>query len=230
MQLVDGILPVPVPYPAWDEPSHQSSVKCRFLTSDPPRISREYSSPWLNIVNDPRFVWPDGLPRPSLHGDPTVTLRQMWACPFHCVSCVLATRPLCPLFLQLHGPPLNLLSHSQISEEGLFIHPWGACHFCPLSRNVLPSSTLQTHAHSLFTLGYRSSPTPERWWLLAHASIPYSIFYTCISIFCVPFCLSPEINSPFLDCMLEMLGNYKYLTYYYVAQSESGFLKTPRWF
>ena len=132
-------------------PRHQSSVKCRFLTSDPPRISKEYGSPWLNIVNDPHFVWPMAFFGRLWMGTLQKRCDKCGACPFHCGSCLLATRPLCPLFLQLHGPPLNLLSHSQISEGGLFIHPWGLCHFCPLSRNALPSSTLQTHAHSLFT-------------------------------------------------------------------------------
>lgn len=55
--------------------------------------------------------------------------------------------------------------------------------------------------------------------------------HLCFHFLCSFSPFLPRSIVLFLDYMLEMLGNYKYLTYYYAAQSGYlGFLKTPRWF
>lgn len=163
------------------------------------------------------FVWPDGLPRPSLHGDPTVTLRQMYgACSFHCGSCLLATRPLCPLFLQLRPsseltePLTDFWRGPVYSSLGGFATSalWAGMSFPP------PALYKLTLTHCFTQLQGSPSrvvtPSSTCFHTLQH--------FTPAFPFCVPFCLSPEINSPFPWLHVGNVGNYIDLLLY-VAQS-----------
>lgn len=170
-------------------PSHQSSVKCRFLTSDPPRISKEYGSPLLNIFNDPILY--DQWASPAVFE---------WG-PYSNVAtnvelALSRVAPACwALSLSAHFFS-NFTPCSELTEpltdfwRGPVFSSLGASPLLPLQQEC-PSLLHFTNSRSL-TLYAAPGLSLLRWWpLVPHASMPYSIFHTCVSIFCVPFHLSP---------------------------------------